>query len=70
MVKARVPLKAAQERLGHSRPDISSQVLRACPRRVGGRGGGDAEWAAKARFGAAKTAQTADFMTGYPLIGS
>ena len=45
MVEARVPIKAAQERLGHSRPDILLKVLRTCPRRVGGHGGRDAEWA-------------------------
>jgi len=48
MVEARVPLKAAQERLGHSRPDILLKIY-ACSRCVGGYGGRDAEWALRRR---------------------
>jgi hypothetical protein len=70
MVEARVPLKAAQERLGHSRSDI---LLKFDAHALDGSADAAAEALSgqlSGNFSVAKTAQTAAFITGSPLIGS
>jgi integrase len=60
MVEARVPLKAAQERLGHSRPDILLKFYAHVLDESADAAAETLSGQLSGRFGAAKTAQTAD----------
>jgi integrase len=60
MVEARVPLKAAQERLGHSRPDILLKFYAHVLDESADAAAETLSGQLSGKFGAAKTAQTAD----------
>ncbi len=70
MVEAKVPIKAAQERLGSLSPRCSSQVLRSCPRRFGGRGGGNAQPGPRRKVGGFGGRVSGCFVRSYRSIGS
>jgi len=70
MVEARVPLKAAQERLGHSRPDILLKFYAHVLDESADAAAETLSGQLSGRFGVAKTAQAADLSPVIRLLAA